>query len=208
VSQPNNRGADIPAPGQLDASLGEFWVNNPWDIVAKGHNLSAYERKRAFLNVGGTGFLDISHLTGADGDGDGRCAVAADLRNTGQLDLLLRQSGGGALRLYENRFPKRHFLEVSLRGKRSNRQGIGARLTALVDGQTQVRELYPINTFRSQAPNVVHFGLGEATRVDQLTIRWPSGRVQQFEKVDADRQIVVHEDAQGDQAIETAKAAR
>ena len=53
MSQPENRGARVPLPGRLDSRLGEFWVENPWDIIQKGHNLSCYERKRVFLNVAG-----------------------------------------------------------------------------------------------------------------------------------------------------------
>ena len=139
VSQPFDRDSFVAAPGPLDTSLGEFWVENPWDIASRGHNLSAFERKRAYLNVadpdGGRNFLDISYLTGADGDGDGRSIVAADFRNNGQLDLVLRQVGGGPIFIYENHFPQRHYLQVSLRGHRdpearvtSNRFGIGARL--------------------------------------------------------------------------------
>jgi hypothetical protein len=200
VSQPYNRGASVPVPGKLDASLGEFWVENPWDIINRGHNLSCYERNRAFLNVRGKSFLEISHLTGADHDGDSRGVVAADFRNTGRLDLLLRQAGGGALVLYENRFPQRHWLTVSLRGTKGNRQGIGARLVATVQGQQLVRELYPLNSYRSQMPSLVHFGLGDADRVERLVIRWPSGAVQELTDVAADRHIVV---AEGSDRIET-----
>lgn len=214
MSQPNKRGAKIPAPGKLDPRLGEFWVENPWDIVEKGHNLSAYERKRAYLNVangpGERNFLDISHLTGADGDGDGRCVVAGDFRNNGQLDLVVRQVGGGPVLLYENQFPQRHYLKVSLRGRptkdgrpTSNALGIGARLTATLKGQPLVRELYPLNSYRSQMPNMVHFGLGEAERVDRLTIRWPSGKVQELTGLAADRHIVVDEGKEGSAAVET-----
>lgn len=214
VSQPYNRAARIPAPGKVDASLGEFWVENPWDIALK-HNLSSYERKRAYLNVpdpaapGGLGraFLDISHLTGADNDGDGRAAIAADFRNDGRLDLVVRQVSGGPVHLYENQFPRRHYLKVSLRGRpqpgvrpTSNRQGIGARLVATVQGRQLVRELYPHNTFRSQAPNIVHFGLADADRVERLVIRWPSGYEQVQTNLAADRHIVVEE---GKDSVET-----
>ena len=201
MAQPDNRGARVPPPGTLDASLGEFWVDNPWDIIRHAHNLSAYERNRVFLNVRGGNFLEVSHLTGADSDGDGRSVVAGDFRNTGQLDLVVRQAGGGALLLYENRFPRRHYLEVSLRGTRSNRQGIGARLTAVAAGRPVVRELYPLNSFQSQTPNAVHFGLGDADRVERLTIRWPSGRVQELTDLAADRHILVDEGAEGEAAV-------
>lgn len=197
VSQPDNREARVKAPGQLDHTLGEFWVENPWDIYAKGHNLSAYERKRYYLNVPGSirgrDFIDISYLTGADNDGDGRCMVGADFRNNGRLDVVLRQVGGGPLMIYENNFPQRHYLKVSLRGVKSNKLGIGARLVATAKGQQLVREQFPVNSFRSQAPNVVHFGLGDAENVERLVIRWPSGQEQELKDVKADRHIVVTE---------------
>jgi len=203
VSQPSNRGARVQAPGKIDDSLGEFWVDSPWEIVRHGHNLSAYERKRTFLNVRGHNFLDISYLSGADNDGDGRSVVAGDFRNNGQLDLVVRQAGGGALLLYENGFPRRHYLEVSLKGVESNRQGIGARLTAEVAGQMLVREAYPLNSFRSQMPNRVHFGLGDAGRVDRLTIRWPSGKIQELTGLAADRHVLIAEDKEGSAAVQT-----
>src|SRR4051794_32953113 len=187
----------------VDKALGEFWVTNPWDIVDQGHNLSAYERKRTFLNVGGKDFVDLSYLTGADSDGDGRSAVAGDFRNDGRLDLVLRQVGGGPVLLFENRFPKAHYLTVSLRGTRSNRLGIGARLTAGAGGRTLVRELYPHNSFRSQQPSRVHLGLGDATRIDRLTIRWPSGTEQTLSDLPADRHVVITEGRSGPDAVET-----
>jgi hypothetical protein len=203
VSQPCDRHCKIDAPGLIDSELKEFWVETPWEIIARGHNLSAYERKRAYLNVGGQAFLEISHLTGADNDGDGRSVVAADFGNTGRLDLIVRQVGGGPLLLYENRFPQRHYLEVSLRGRGANRAGVGARLTAVVGGRSVVREMYPANTYRSQAPNIAHFGLGDAERVERLTVRWPSGRVQGLRDLKGDRHILVDEAKEGAEAVQT-----
>lgn len=203
MSQPFDQKAAVPQPGKVDASLGEFWSTNPWAIVGDGHNLSAFERNRAYLNVGGREFLEVSHLTGADSDGDGRSVVAADFRNVGMPDLLVRQVGGGPLLLYENRLPPKHYLTVSLRGRPSNRQGVGARLTATVGGRQIVRELYPANGYRSQAPNLVSFGLADDKAVDTLTIRWPSGKVQVLTGVAADRHIVVDEGKDGAAAIET-----
>ena len=192
MSQPFQKGCQVPAPSELDEDLGEFWSGNPFDI-AKDHNLSGYERNRTYLNVGGTNFVDISHISGTDTDADGRCAVNADINNDGMQDLIVRQAGGGALKIFRNNFPKKNWLRVSLRGTKSNRLGIGARLVAKTGNRQIVRELYPINTFRSQAPTEVHFGLGEAKQVDRLSILWPSGTKQEIPAIAANRHIRVTE---------------
>lgn len=203
MSQPCDRNCNLPQPGKLDQKLGEFWVGNPWGIVVEGHNLSAFERNRMYLNIGGSDFLDVSHLSGADSDGDGRSVVAADFRNTGMPDLIVRQVGGGPLLYFENRLPQAHYLTVSLRGDKSNRQGIGARLVAEVNGRKIVRELFPANGYRSQAPSQVHFGLGRDTKIDKLTIRWPAGQVQELRDLTGNRHVLINESKEGAAAIET-----
>ncbi len=197
VSQPTDPNCDVPQPGAVDAELGEFWVGNPWEIF-ETKNLSAFERNRLFMNVGGRAFLDVSYVSGADSDGDGRSAIAADFDNDGRLDLAVRQAGGGALLIYENQFSQRNYLTVDLMGTRSNRLGVGARLIARVGARQIVRERYPANTFNSAAPLAVHFGLGDAERVDELTILWPSGERQTLRDLDAGRHIEIVE---GDAAI-------
>jgi hypothetical protein len=212
AAQPFDRSALLPAPGKVDPKIGEFWVPNlweekPWRAATLQHNLASRERQRLYLNAGGTGFFDLRFLSGADAEGEGRCVVAADFRNNGQLDLIVRKVGGGSVTLYENQFQsaaaKRHYLEVSLRGRKSNSLGIGAHLVAEVAGRRIHRDLYPVNSFKSQMPCRVHFGLKDAAVVDRLTIRWPSGRVQVLTGVAADRHIVVEEGKEGADAVET-----
>lgn len=186
--------AMCPAPVKPDERLKDWWVENPWKIAAVGKSLSGYERNRVYLNAGGHGFLEISGLTGgADSDGDGRAVVPCDVTGDGLEDLIIRQAGGGPLLVFENRFPKTHWLQVSLRGEKSNCQGIGARVTAEAGGLTITRELFPHNTYSSQAPAHVHFGLAAAEKIDKLTVRWPSGLVQEFHGMAPDRRIVIRE---------------
>ncbi len=193
MARPFDRSADLPAAGPLDKAAGQFWVGHPWDIVSHQHNLSGFERNRAFLNLGAARFVDISFLTGTDSDGDGRSVIAADLNGDGMQDLVVRQAGGGPLLVFLNRFPQKHFLQVSLRGTQSNGLGVGARLVAEVGGRKLVREMFPANTYMSQQPCEVHFGLGDATQMDRLTIRWPSGLVQELTDLKADQHIRVTE---------------
>ncbi len=195
MSQPSNRGAKVPLPGSLDSTLKEFWVENPWRIASEGHNLSCYERNRVFLNSKGKDFLEISHLTGADSDGDGRSVIAADFRNSGMMDLVVRQCGGGALLYFENKMEPKGWLRVSLKGKKSNKQGIGAKVIAKVNGLTLVRELYPANTYCSQSPCEAHFGLGDAQKVDSLEVRWPSGIVQTMGPLTPNQKLGITEPA-------------
>ena len=186
--------AICPAPVEPDKRMKDWWVDNPWKIAAAGKSLSGYERNRIFLNSGRGDFYEISGLTGgADSDGDGRAVVPCDVTGDGLEDLIIRQAGGGPLYVFENRFPKMHWLQVSLAGVKSNRQGIGARLTADVAGRKLTRELFPHNTYYSQAPAHIHFGLGAAAKVDKLTVRWPSGEIQEFQNVAPDRRIVIRE---------------
>ena len=192
MSQPCNKNCNVSQPGSVDKELNEFWSGNPWNIFEQ-HNLSSFERNRVFINVHGENFLEVSHLTGADIDADSRAVLAVDTRNNGQLDLVLRQAGGGPLRIFENRFPASNFLKVSLRGTQSNRLGIGARLVASVGTQKIVRELYPVNSNQSQAPSIVHFGIGDAAQIDRLRVHWPSGHEQELTDLQCNQHVIIEE---------------
>jgi enediyne biosynthesis protein E4 len=205
VSQPCDKNCDVPAPGEVDEQLKEFWAGNPWTVFQQ-HNLSSFERNRVFLNVRGQNFLEISALTDADIDSDSRAVLAIDTRSCGQLDLLVRSVGGGPLAIFENQFPAKSYLMVSLRGAKSNRQGIGARLVARIGDRQIVRELYPANTYRSQAPALVHFGLDGAQRVDELLIRWPSGTEQVIRAIPANRHVLIHEAREQYETVEPGRS--
>lgn len=186
--------AICPAPVKPDERLKDWWVENPWKIAAKGKSLSGYERNRLFLNAAGQEFFEISGVSsGADSDGDGRAVVVSDFNNDGRQDFIVRQAGGGVFLMFENRFPQKHWLEVSLIGRRSNSQGVGARIIAQIGSRKLVRELFPANTFKSQGPASVHFGLADAASVDRLTVLWPSGEKQEFLNVPADRHLRIDE---------------
>jgi hypothetical protein len=117
------------------------------------------------------------------------------------MELLVRQVGGGPLLLYENHFPPAHYLKITLRGRQSNRLGIGARIRVQLADRTIVRELYPHNGFASQMASLVHVGLGDATVADRLTIRWPSGTRQSLTQVAADQHLVIEEGRAGSEVV-------
>jgi len=84
-------------------------------------------------------------------------------------------------------------LTVALKGMKSNRDGIGARVELVTGGRKQVAERGAGSGYLSQDDGRLHFGLGASTRVDKLTIRWPSGREQVVENPAIDRVITVEE---------------
>lgn len=192
-----DRMKDLPPVGELDAERGEFWIENPWKMNNRPLNVSAYEPNQVFLGFASDRFVEIGHLTTADSDGDGRGAMVADVDGDLQPDLVVRQAGGGPLRIYANRFPPASRLVVSLAGTDSNRLGIGATVIAEVGGKRLMRQMFPDANFASSQPCEVRFGLGSAKTVDRLVVRWPSGAVQELEDVAAGRHIRITEGKPG-----------
>ncbi len=181
----------------MDRENGEFWVGNPFMIPKMGENLSAYERNCLFLNIGGGDFINASFASNADLDSDSRAAIPADFDRDGAVDLLVGSVGGGSMRLFRNRFPTgMKSIRLQLEGTRSNRTGIGSRVTLTVGGRKIVRDLFPADGFSGQAPAELTIGIGEADRVDKVEIRWPSGVTGTLENLPAGSEVVViREDA-------------
>lgn len=193
MSQPFDQTCNLSALGRVDRAGGQFWVGNPWQFAHTKFNLSAFERNRVFLNARDGSFIDASYPTGADCEGDSRGVAAADLNNDGMVDLLVRQSGGGPLKIYLNRFPRKNFLKVTLRGVKSNSLGLGTHLVAKVGEKRIYREMQSLNTFWAQSPAEIVFGLDEAPRVDRLAIDWPSGCQQVLEGLAANQHVEITE---------------
>jgi hypothetical protein len=131
------------------------------------------------------------HFEKADAGSDvpvaGRGAAFGDLNNDGWMDVVTT-SLGERPQLYLNRGGKLHWLTITLRGKRSNRDGYGARVQ--VNGQ--VRFATATGSYLSSNDKRLHFGLGSAETAD-IEIRWPSGIHQALRGVKADQFIVIEE---------------
>jgi hypothetical protein len=85
-----------------------------------------------------------------------------------------------------------HFLRVELRGK-SNRFGIGGRVTLTAASGAQLRELHAGSGYLSQSENVAHFGLGAAGAAVDLKVRMPGGATRTFRDVAVDRSVLIVE---------------
>lgn len=117
----------------------------------------------------------------------GRGAAFGDLNNDGWMDVVTTSLGEHP-QLYLNRGGKLHWLTITLRGKRTNRDGYGARVQ--VNGQ--VRFATATGSYLSSNDKRLHFGLGSADTAD-VEIQWPSGIHQALHGVKADEFIVIEE---------------
>jgi len=116
----------------------------------------------------------------------GRGLAVADAFNDGNQDVAIN-SIGGPLVLLRNTNTSGHWLEVSLKGFQP-----GALVTAVLpDGRTLVREVHAGSSYLSSEDPRPFFGLGSATKVSTLTVRFPSGREQRLTNVQADQIVSV-----------------
>ncbi len=105
----------------------------------------------------------------------GRGCAYADIDNDGDLDVLLLQTGGSPLLLRNDQNLKNNWIRFKLAGRASNLDSIGAWITVKVGGRTLRRHVTPTRGYLSQSELPVTFGLGQATEIDAVEIRWPSG---------------------------------
>jgi enediyne biosynthesis protein E4 len=95
--------------------------------------------------------------------------------------------------LLKNYGQRGNWILIKLVGTKSNRDAIGARVTVRAGGHQQLQEVRSGGGYISQSDFRLHFGLGPATKVEVLEIRWPSGAVEKFEGLPADHILLVRE---------------
>jgi hypothetical protein len=122
----------------------------------------------------------------------GRGVAAGDLDNDGRVDLVVIHRDAPAALLW-NRAKAGHWLGIRLRGSPSGRTPIGSQVTCRIGGRTLVRWLTSGTGYLSTHDPRLWFGLGDATRIDRLEVKWPSGRVQSWTALSADRLLTIVE---------------
>jgi enediyne biosynthesis protein E4 len=150
-------------------------------------SLSGYQATRVWLNDGRGRFAEVARDVGATDVYDGRAVALADLANRGVLDVIVANQRGPLL-VYRNTVQAgRHWIDFDLQGTASNRSAIGARVELHWEGRRQVQEVSGGAGFSAQNQRRLHYGLGAASRVERVVIRWPSGQIQILEAPAIDR---------------------
>jgi hypothetical protein len=174
--------------------------NDSWPdlIVANGHVYpevdkyhlgSNYEEPRVLYRNNGNGtFTDLSASAGPGitTSASARGLAVGDLWNDGRISVVISNMSARPSLLVNEALSSNHWIAIKTVGSKSNRDGIGARVTVKIGKRTLVDEVRSGSSYDSNSDMRVHFGLGAATKIDELKIRWPSGLTERFDNLRVD----------------------
>ncbi|HTX40820.1 MAG TPA: CRTAC1 family protein [Acidobacteriaceae bacterium] len=115
-----------------------------------------------------------------------RGLAVGDLFNDGNMDAVVEDLDGRPVILRNHGIPGRHWVSFELAGTKSNRLALNARVKIEAGGMTQTGYVLSGGSYLSQNDLRVHFGLGSATKIDTVEIRWPSGHIDTMHNLEAD----------------------
>ncbi|WP_161889087.1 VCBS repeat-containing protein [Pontibacter russatus] len=158
----------------------------------------------AFRNTGGIQFENSTSAWGLNLPSFSNGGAYADLDNDGDLDFVVNNINEAAF-IYENTLNNAgqrkngHYLAVELEGEQPNTRGIGATLRLYYGGgKQQLYEHQPSRGYMSTVDAKAHFGLGAATKIDSLRVRWPDGKTQLLTNAGVDQVLkIAYKDASG-----------
>ena len=125
-----------------------------------------------------------------------RGAAFGDYDEDGDVDVVVNDLDGPPMLLRNDGGAKLgHWINLRLIGTKSNRNAVGARVWLTSGRATLVQEVYSGDSYISHSDRRLHFGLGEATRIETVTIRWPNGITEKLSNLPIDRVVTIKEGA-------------
>ena len=154
------------------------------------------QRPSLYINLRNGKFKDAAEEAGPDfrKQSAARGAAFADFDNDGDVDVVIANMSGSPILLRTDRQDHNHWLTFKTVGRKSNRDGIGARISVETPHLRQIREIRRTVGIYSSSDSRAWLGIGTATGADVVSIKWPSGLVQQFRDVVADRHYLIDEE--------------
>lgn len=177
---------DFDNDGWPDLILGNGHV---YPEVDKFHLGSSYQESHLLYHNNGNGtFTDISSSSGPGitTPAAARGLAIGDLWNNGQQEIVINNMNAPPSLLVNSIRSSNHWVEFRTVGTRSNRDGIGAKITVHAGKRILVDEVRSGSSYISQNDLRVHFGLGQATHIDTVDVRWPGGLTERFDSVQVD----------------------
>ncbi|PYV53958.1 MAG: RNA-binding protein [Acidobacteria bacterium] len=164
--------------------------------VDKQHLGSNYQEPKILYHNNGNGtFTDISENAGSGitSPHAGRGLAIGDLWNDGRISAVISNMNALPSLLVNQVQTRNHWIGMKLQGTKSNRDAIGAKITLKAGSRTSVDEVRSGSSYDSNSDIRLHFGLGSATRVDSLQVRWPNGLEEKFDNPKVDSIILLKE---------------
>jgi hypothetical protein len=166
------------------------------ELESHGHPESPYRQQNAlYHNLCNGTFAEMTSVAGLGFKPrrSSRGVAFLDYDNDGRIDVAVNNQNDPPSLLHNmSSFPN-HWVTIRLVGTRSNRDGLGARIQVLAGGRKQIDEVRSGGSYISQSDLRVHFGLGQATRIDLLEVRWPSGITDKLEGLPVNKFLTVEE---------------
>ncbi len=177
-------------------------------LVAQGHVLDTIEKTSSYLTYKqtlllmrntGKGFVNVSASAGQPFSVPlaARGAAFGDIDNDGDTDIVISTTDGAPVMLLNNG-TKHHWLGLVLVGTKANRNGLGARVS--VTDAAGIKQMFDVTSagsyLSSHDPRVI-VGVGAATGISSIEVRWPGGRTQTVGKLDVGRYHIIREEQSG-----------
>lgn len=166
------------------------------ELESHGHPESPYRQQSAlYRNLCNGTFAEMTSVAGPGFElrRSGRGVAFLDYDNDGRIDIAVNNQNDPPSLLHNLSPFVNHWVTIHTVGTRSNRDGLGARVQVLAAGRKQIAEVQSGGSYISQNDLRVHFGLGQATEIDQLEVRWPSGTTDKLKGLPVDKFLTVEE---------------
>ncbi|MFT6134981.1 MAG: hypothetical protein ACJAZM_001475 [Cyclobacteriaceae bacterium] len=178
---------------------GTFWFDydndGDQDIYLANHQFISSRPNMLYQNDGGGSFPVISSNTNIESPYASFGTASADVNNDGNVDIFVANWGTTAVnQLFVNDNQENNSVLIKAVGTVSNASAIGTTITIKAGGSTQMDQITGATGYASQNSLILHFGLGEFDRIDEMSIKWPSGIQESYTDLPVNKYFTVTEE--------------